>query len=285
MSVPGLERGIAILRLFRGDRPCLSAPRIAAELTIPRSTVHRLLAVLVDLDLLRRTDDDRFALATGVLTLGHACLASVDVVGLSDGVLADLRDATGWSAHLAIRRGRSVVYLLRHASRAAVTTNITVGTTLPAHATLMGRMLLCDLKSAELRSLYAGVELAARGPQTPQTVLALEALVAADRERGYAAAHGFYEPGVAAVAAPIRDRSLKVVAAINATAAINSATRRNGATTAAGAQVDASGTIDLLAVTTAVVRAADTISARLGAPLRGTGGIALSQSPGETSWV
>jgi DNA-binding IclR family transcriptional regulator len=285
MSVPGLERGIAILRLFRGDRPCLSAPQIAAELAIPRSTVHRLLAVLVDLDLLRRTGDDRFALATGVLTLGHACLASLDVVGLADGVLADLRDATGWSTHLAIRRERSVVYLLRHASRAAVTTNITVGTTLTAHATLMGRMLLSDLKPAELRSLYAGVELAARGPETPRTVLALEALVAADRERGYAVGHGFYERGVVAVAAPVRDRSLRVVAAINATAAINSATTRNAATSAAGARVDESGTIDLLAVTTAVVRAADTISARLGAPVGRTGGIARSSASGETSWV
>jgi DNA-binding IclR family transcriptional regulator len=291
MSVPGLERGVAILRLFRRGRPCLSAPQIAAELAIPRSTLHRLLAVLVDLDLLRRTDDDRFALATGVLTLGHACLASLDVVGLADGVLADLRDATGWSTHLAIRRERSVVYLLRHASRAAVTTNITVGTTLPAHATLMGRMLLSALEPAALRSLYAGVELAARGPETPRTVPALETLIAADRERGYAVGQGFYERGVAAVAAPVRDRSLNVVAAINATAAINpaaainSATTRNAATIAAGAQADASGTIDLLAVTTAVVRAANTISAGLGAPVGRVNGTALSSASGETSWV
>jgi len=124
MSVPGLERGIGILRLFRRDRPYLTPPQIAVELAIPRSTVHRLLAVLVDLGLLRRADDSRFALAAGVLTLGHECLASLDIVGVSRSALESLRDETGWSVHLAVRHGRSVIYLVRYASRAAVTTNI-----------------------------------------------------------------------------------------------------------------------------------------------------------------
>src|SRR6185437_5737914 len=113
MSVPGLERGIAILRLFGRERPHLAAPQIAGELAIPRSTAHRLLAALVGLGLLRRTDDGRFALAAGVLTLGYACLASLDIIGLSDEVLAGLRDSTGWSTHLAVRREHSVIYLLR----------------------------------------------------------------------------------------------------------------------------------------------------------------------------
>jgi DNA-binding IclR family transcriptional regulator len=268
MSVPGLERGIAILRLFRRDRPYLPAPQIAAELAIPRSTVHRLLAVLVDLGLLRRADDGRFALAAGVLTLGHECLASLDIVGLSQSALEGLRDDTGWSVHLAVRQMRSVVYLVRYASRAAVTTNIAVGASLPAHATLMGRMLLSDLEPCELRSLYEGVELVAHGPETPQTLPALEKLLAGDRARGFAASRGFYERGIAAVAAPVRDVSLRIVAAINATAPA-------GEQNAAGLEV----------VMAAVVRAANNISAQLGAPMSSALAGAHSPALGETSWL
>jgi DNA-binding IclR family transcriptional regulator len=248
MSVPGLERGVAILRLFRRDRRYLSAPQIADELHIPRSTVHRLIATLADLGLVRRVDASRFALAAGVLTLGYECLASLDVVGIADPLLATLRDETGWSTHLAVRQARSVVYLARHASRAAVTTNIAVGTSLPAHATMMGRMLLSALDPEELRSLYAGVELATHGPETPRTLAALEALIEADRHRGFAVSKGFYQHGIAAVAAPLRDGSRKVIASINATAP---------------AEQEAA---NLDAVTSAVVRAAEAISVQLGAP-------------------
>lgn len=250
MSVPGLERGIAILRSFSADRPYLSAPQIASELGIPRSTVHRLLGVLVGLDLLFRADDGRFALAPGVLTLGHACLASLDMVGVSDRTLADLRDQTGWSTHLATRVGRSVIYLVRHGSRAAVTTNIAVGSALPAHATVMGRVLLSALEPAELHSLYGGVDLEAHGPETPRTFEQLCDLLSTDRERGFVASAGYYERGVAAAAAPIRDRSLRVVAAINATG-----------------HAGAAATSDFPDITAAVLRAADIISARLGAPV------------------
>jgi DNA-binding IclR family transcriptional regulator len=268
MSVPGLERGIAILRLFGRDRTCLAAPQIADELAIPRSTAHRLLASLVGLDLLRRTDDGRFTLASGVLTLGHACLASLDIVELSDGILAGLRDEIGWSTHLAIRRERSVVYLLRHASRAAVTTNIVVGTIFPAHATLMGRVLLSGLPPAQLHALYGGVPLAAERAETPISLTQLEELVAADRARGYAACHGFYEPGVSAVAAPVRDGSNEIVAAINAT-------------TTAGT----GGSSDLCRIAGAVLRAADAISASLGAAAGPASSARTTASLEETSWV
>lgn len=268
MSVPGLERGIAILRLFGRDRSRLAAPEIADELAIPRSSVHRLLASLVGLDLLRRTDDGRFALASGVLTLGHACLASLDIVALSDGILAGLRDEIGWSTHLAIRRERSVVYLARHASRSAVTTNIVVGTILPAHATLMGRVLLAGLSPPQLRALYDGVPLAAERSQTPVSLRQLEELVAADRARGYSACHGFYEQGVSAVAAPVRDGSREVVAAINATT-----TAGNG------------GSSDLSRIVGAVLRAADAVSAALGATAGSRSSTRTAASLGEGSWV
>jgi DNA-binding IclR family transcriptional regulator len=218
MSVPGLERGVAILRLFRRDRPLLTPPQIAAELSIPRSTIHRLLAELCGLGLVRRDANGRYGLDAGVLSLGYEYLASLDIVEVAGPVLEALRNETNWSTHLAVRQGRSIVYLSRFASRAAVTRNVAVGSSLPAHATLMGRLLLSDLEPTALRELYRGVELDAVSAQTPRTLVDLERLIAQDRERGHVASGGFYEPGVRAVAAPVRDASLMMVGAINATA-------------------------------------------------------------------
>lgn len=218
MSVPSLERGISILRLFRRDRASIGAPEVVSELGLARSSAHSLLNALVDLGLLRRLSSGRFALDAGVLTLGFEYLGSLAITDLAAPVLESLRDTIGWSTHLAVRQGRSIVYLSRFASRQAVTRNVAVGTSLPAHTTAMGRILLSDLEPTALRALYAE-EWPSFSWQGQQGSLAdFESVLRADRERGYAASDGFHEPGVRVVAAPVRDASLQIVAAINAVA-------------------------------------------------------------------
>ncbi len=218
-AVPGLARGLNILKLFNRERRTIGAPEIARALAIPRSTVFRLAQTLEEMGFLRRAENGRdYALGPAVLALGFEYLGSLDLVELANPVLARLRDATGCSAHLAIRRGTDIVYLARHASRAAIARAVDVGTALPAHATVMGRVILADLSDAELAELYAGQALARFSDQTPTTLAALRALLAEDRRRGYAISTAFYERGVTAVAAAVRDHGGRVAAAINVTA-------------------------------------------------------------------
>ncbi|HEY8578310.1 MAG TPA: IclR family transcriptional regulator C-terminal domain-containing protein, partial [Beijerinckiaceae bacterium] len=55
-------------------------------------------------------------------------------------------------------------------------------------------------------------------PQTPATLAALRELLDADRARGYGVSQSFFERGVSAVAAPVRDAFGRVAAAVNVTA-------------------------------------------------------------------
>lgn len=218
-AVPGLERGLNILRLFSRARRAIGAPEMARELGIPRSTVFRLAQTLEAMGFLRRVDSGRdYALGPAVLSLGFEYLGSLDLVELANPVLARLRDQTGCSAHLAIRSGTDIIYLARHASRSAISSSVNVGTALPAHATIMGRIILADLIDAELRALYTGHTLTRFTDQTPTTLAALRALLVDDRRRGYAISTAFFERGVTAVAAPVRDHSGRAVAAVNVTA-------------------------------------------------------------------
>jgi len=217
-AVPGLERGLNLLHLFKRTRPTISPPEIARELGIPRSTVHRLVQTLAELGFLRRSGRGGYALGPAVLTIGFEYLGSLDIVQLSNPVLARLRDETDCSTHLAVRNGTDVVYLSRHATRAAVTSNVSVGTSLPAHGTVIGRVILADLDHEELKALYGDRPLPRYTEQTPTTLAALEELLEEDRRRGYAVSTSFFERGVVSVAAPVRDRSGRVAAAINATA-------------------------------------------------------------------
>jgi DNA-binding IclR family transcriptional regulator len=221
-DVPGLERGIAMLRLFRRDRTRISAPEIAAELAIPRSTVHRLLQGLEALGLLKQAPRGVFALGPGVLSLGFEYLASLDVVEVAGPVLARLRDDIGCSTHLAVLDRTSVVFVSRYPVRAAVSSGFGVGFTVPAHAALIGRLLLGDLDREALGALYRGVRLVDAGPNAPATLDALAVRIKADRESGYGisdsnSASSLFPRGMVAISAAVRDASGRIAAAINAT--------------------------------------------------------------------
>lgn len=246
MGAPSLHRAVAILHLFRRDRAELSAPEVVAELGLPSTTVHGLLGDLVQLGMLRRLPGARFALDAGVLTLGYEYLASSGLTNLAGPVLEALRNDTGWSTHLAVRQGTQIVYLSRYASGAAVTRNVSVGTSLPAHDTVMGRVLLSDLEPMALRELYASYDFAPGGGGV--TSLAdLERMIGDDYSRGIVASTGFHEHGVRVVAAPVCDASLRIIAAINA--------------------ISVGGPVgELPAVSAAVERAGRAISRLMGAP-------------------
>jgi DNA-binding IclR family transcriptional regulator len=186
-DVPGLERGIAILRLFRRDRTHLAPPEVAAELGIPRSTVHRLLRSLETLGLLREEADGRFALGAGVLALGFEYLASLDLAEVAGPVLARLRDQAGCSTHLAVLDRANVVFIARYPARAAVQSSFGVGFTVPARKTRIGRLLL--------------------GEPLPDGYVISDSL----------STGSLFPKGMVAISAPVRGADGAIVAGINAT--------------------------------------------------------------------
>lgn len=217
--VPALAQGLSVLALFSRERPVLTAPEICEALGLPRASAFRLLVTLERAGYIRRGADERsYRLGPGLLNRGFAYLASLDLVDVAQPVLQKLRDETGLSAHMAVRDGREVVYVARVAAMTTVASSVHIGTRFPAHATIMGRMLLLDMAEDELKQLFPERKLPAATPQTPANIAALRALLAQDRARGYAVSNSFFERGVSAVATPVRDATGRIAAAINVTA-------------------------------------------------------------------
>jgi DNA-binding IclR family transcriptional regulator len=214
--VPGLQRGIQILRAFDRQRTQLGAPEIARELGIPRSTVFRLMQTLEYMGLLEKIDHSSdYRLGIGVLSLGFEYLASMEVTELARPILDRLRDETGFSSHLAIRDGTDMVFVVKSAAKAAFASSVTIGTRFPAHATILGRVMLADLTDTELQDVYPTGKLPRYSDQTPETLTALKAILEGDASRGYALSAAYFEHGIGSIAAPVRDSSGRVIAAIN----------------------------------------------------------------------
>lgn len=244
--VTAIRRGLAILSLFRRERRVITVPEIASTLKLSRATAFRMAYTLErDGYLQRLPNSHAFQLGPKVLLLGFDYLHGTEVVTCGRETVYALRDRTGFSAHMCVRDGTEIVYVLNASSQHRLRGDIPVGTRYPCHAVASGRALLFDMSKSELAALYRKVKLQRFSKQTPTTLEALFATIAAERLQGYASNISGFVSGIVSLSAPVRDQSGAIVAAIN---------------------VSDSETVlkDVKSVRDEILRAAGQVSARLG---------------------
>lgn len=208
--VPGLVRGLAALQTFSPQRPEQSLADLARALGITRSAAFRAVHTLVrEGYLLQVPGETRYRLGPQVLGLSYGYLASRELLEVAQKPLEALRDSVDWSAHLGVLDRRHVLYLIRCPASDGLSSLVHVGSRLPAPQTAMGRLLLSHKSEREIRKLMAD-----RPRAEVESILD-----ACTRDRtGETVVHqGQFESGLCSVAAPVRDMSGAVVAAISAT--------------------------------------------------------------------
>ncbi|MGA8514960.1 MAG: IclR family transcriptional regulator [Burkholderiaceae bacterium] len=216
--VPGLQRGLQLLAQFTRATPQLTGAELSRRLKLPRASVFRILQTLEYMGFVeRQSDNAHYKLSIGVLRLGFEYLASMELTEHGRPVLESLSSATGLSSHLVVRDGTEVVFIAKALGRASLFNSVQVGARLPAHATVLGRILLADLSLPELKNLYAGQQFAAFTPQTPTTLDQLWQRMEQDRARGYGISQSGFESGISSIAAPVFDGCNKLVAAVSVT--------------------------------------------------------------------
>jgi DNA-binding IclR family transcriptional regulator len=216
--VPGLQRGLQLLAQFTRERRELSGAELSRRLDVPRASVFRLLQTLEMMGFVERVGDGaHYKLGLAVLQLGFEYLAAMELTEHGRPVLEALSAATGLSAHLVVRDGREVVFVAKAAGQSSLFNSIQVGARLPAHATVLGRILLINQSAASLRELYVSTPLAAFTPQTPTTLADLKKMIDDIAARGYGISQGGFEAGISTIGAPVFDDRHAVTAAISVT--------------------------------------------------------------------
>jgi DNA-binding IclR family transcriptional regulator len=215
-TVPALMRGLQLLMLFNRDERELTGAEISRRLELPRASVFRMLQTLEQGGFVERVGDGAsYKLGLAVLRLGFEFLASMELTEHGRPIIEALRDACGYSAHVVVRDAREVVFIAKVAGRSALFHSIQVGARLPAHATVLGRLLLSDLDLNALRQLYPEPVLPAYTPKTPTTVEQLKQLIDQDRAQGYGVSQGGFETGISTIAAPVFNDRGEVAAAVS----------------------------------------------------------------------
>ena len=213
--VQSLERGLAVIRAFDEHNVELTLSDVARSTGLTRAAARRFLLTLADLGYVR-TDGRWFSLSPRVLELGYAYLSSLSLPEVAEPHMERLVAEVHESSSVSVLDGEDIVYVARVPTSRIMTVSINVGTRFPAYATSMGRVLLAE--HPDLDGYLARVELRALSPRTVTSADALRPELAKVRRQGWALVDQELEEGLRSVAAPIRDRSGTVVAAMNLSA-------------------------------------------------------------------
>jgi DNA-binding IclR family transcriptional regulator len=205
-----LWKAFDVLGAFSQSRRSLTLSEISRGSGLPKSTVHRILTMLLEVKAVERVGP-RYRMGLTIFAMG-TCSAEVALRDAALPYLERLRRATGQTVHLAVLDSADVVYIEKLVSASSPPTPAIVGGRLPAHATGIGKALLAfSPDGARLPGKLDGM-LPARTTATMTRPAALRQCLREVREKGVATDRGEAASGLACVAAPVIINSRPVAA-------------------------------------------------------------------------
>jgi IclR family transcriptional regulator, acetate operon repressor len=208
-----VERALDVLRCFETASGDLGVTEIAGRTGLSVSTAHRLTRALCAGGLLVQDPrTERYQLGPALVVLGRR---AQDQLGYARALptLEALAGKTGESVNLGIRSGLEVLVVLDVASPQPLRFAQAPGSRVAIHASAMGKCLLA-FAADRTASVRAMGELSRFTDRTLADRAALEADLAAIRQRGWALNDEERNVGVRAIAAPVLDRGGVAVAAV-----------------------------------------------------------------------
>lgn len=216
--VPAVTRALDVLELFLDGDAAITAPEITRRLGLPRTTVHELVTTLSARNYLVHSTEQpgRYRLGVRTHQLGSRYAEQLDLSAEGRRVARGVAETCDETVHVAILEDTDVIYIAKVDSTHAVRMVSAAGRRLPAHCTAVGKMLLASLDPDVLDArLPDGTPLVAMTPNSVTSPAALRRELAGIRERGIAIERRESNPDVSCVAAPVRDDSGRVTAALS----------------------------------------------------------------------
>jgi len=212
--IEALARGLDVIKVFRPREPVMTLAGVAGQTGLARPTARRILLTLADLGYVRSVEGG-FELTARVLDLGMSYVLSRNLWEVARPHLESLVAQTNESSSIAQLDGSDIIYVARVAVPKIVTLAVTIGTRFPAMPTSLGKVLLAALPPDEAERVLAEPSRSGITPRWQPDAGQRAAELRDVRARGWSLTDEQLAPGIRSVAAPLRDGSGQVIAAMN----------------------------------------------------------------------
>jgi len=213
MSGKSFGKGLSIIEALAASDDPMTLGEIAARCQLGKSNTHQFLTALVERNYVRQSGPrGQYELTFKVWEMGAKIVNRLDLGRVARDPMRKLSIATGESISLAILDKLEALYIDKIDGQHDVRTHPNIGRRRPAYCVSSGKVLLAfqpaDVVNKVCSSLQSFTD------QTVNTAEDLQAQLAEIRESGYAFNRGEWTVRVRGVAAPIRDATGNVIAAV-----------------------------------------------------------------------
>ncbi|HHV06629.1 MAG TPA: IclR family transcriptional regulator [Firmicutes bacterium] len=216
-----VDRALSIMQLLAavGTSDGLSLTEISDRLGLNQSTCHHLLSTLKVRRFVGQDEQTRrYRLGIKAVEVGQAAMQQVDLVRIALPHMEKLMEAVQENINLVVMDTDSVVYVAQVPCDRTVRMFTKIGERAPLHCTGVGKVLLADLPKAQRDEILSRIELPRFTAATICDRELLEQELVQVSQQGYAMDEEEREEEVTCMAAPVRDYSKEVVAALSISA-------------------------------------------------------------------
>lgn len=211
-----LEKALDVLEAVGSAPRGVSQAELAGQLELPKTTLYRIIASLVERGMIRRDPVHKvYRLGFRYLELVRNAYLMPDLVAAASFELRALRDLTGETSYLAVLDGNQVRSLERCDGAHTMRSAAALGQNKPVYCTGQGKAILAAMDEAAREAIIKGLVLT---PLTELTITdrrRLHTELQITRARGYAIDDEEIVMGVRCVAAAIRDNAGNVRGALS----------------------------------------------------------------------
>ena len=205
-----LMRGLDIIEAIAEGVSDLS--ELASRTGMTYSTAHRIVSALQSRHYVIRDPQKGYRLGRKILELGYRAYSQIDLTRLARPLLEHLAQETSDTVHLGYRDGDNIIYLDKIASRRAVEISSRIGGMKPLISTGIGKALLLDADETEWAEIF---QRSAHVLHEPSSLDQFLKTMRNYRRNGFSYDLGEDEQTIRCVAAPVRDSSGRIVAALS----------------------------------------------------------------------
>lgn len=215
--IQSVDRAIIILEELGKEANGCGITKLSNITGLPKSTVHRLLATLMNRGYVEKNlDTDEYQLGIRILSLSTNVLERMDIRKIAKPYITKLSESTGEVVHIGIMDQGEVVYIDKEESHhGTIRMYSQIGKRAPMYCTGLGKVLLSGLDDYALDQVMLGKKMIKITENTITNMKDLKEELKRIRKNGYAIDETEHERDIRCVAAPIYNMNGKVTAAIS----------------------------------------------------------------------
>jgi IclR family acetate operon transcriptional repressor len=214
--VQSLSRALSLLNSLAEHPQGLTLSEVAAKVTLPTSTAHRLLTTLQNERYVRfLSSRNLWFVGVQAFEVGSAFVHSRDIISIARPFMRRLMEESGETVNIGVHDAGEVVYLDQVESRNIMRAISGPGGRVPVHCSGIGKVFLAALNERTVAEIVARKGLARETVNTVATMTDLTRDLEQVRRRGYAIDDEEYAIGLRCVASAIYDENGEPIAGLS----------------------------------------------------------------------